>query len=203
MGDWERRWRWTLRYGRPLLEAGFRIESSLPDLPAGRLVVAANHYSFVDPPMVGAALRRPIRFLAVSDLWDHPKPFVRILEGYGTVPLHNTGRPVSALRIARDHLLAEGTVGIFPEGRRVAEWGDEVAKRGAAWLSMRTGSPLLPVYIHGTEGTLSLREPRFRLVRVAIRIGEPIDPAGFPTGKEGLQELSEAWVRAMDALADG
>ncbi len=198
---WERQWRWTLRLGRPLLRVGFRFGRAVPELPEGRLVIAANHFSFIDPPIVGMALKRPMRFLGVVDLWEHPRPFVRLIEGYGTVPLRNTGRPVQALRTARDHLLADGTVGIFPEGRRVERWGEEQARRGAAWLAVKTGAPLLPVFLHGTDGTLSLRRPGFRLVRVELTVGDPIDPVPFGTGRPAVDALADAWQRAMDDLA--
>lgn len=198
---WERIWRGTLRVAPPILRLGFRLEGEVPAIPDGSLLVGANHFSFVDPVMVGVALRRPIRYLAVAEIFDRHPAFTRLIQAYGAVPLRNRGVPHRAIRLARDHLLAGGTVGIFPEGRRVEEWGEEAAKLGAGWLAVRTATPLLPVFVHGSEWTLSLREPRFRFVPIGIRVGEPIDPAGFDDSRAGMRALLDEWERRMTALA--
>lgn len=199
---WESVWRATLAVAPPLLRAGFRLEGDIPPLPPGRLVVAANHFSFVDPVMVGVALQRPMRYLAVSEIFEHHPAFTRLIESYGAVPLRNKGVPHRAIRLARDHLSAGGTVGIFPEGRRVEEWGEEAGKLGAGWLAIRTESPLLPVFVHGSQWTLSLREPSFRFVPIGLRVGEPIDPAGYDDTREGMRAIVDEWERRMAALAD-
>ncbi|MEX1280984.1 MAG: lysophospholipid acyltransferase family protein [Acidimicrobiia bacterium] len=199
---WESVWRATLRVAPPLLRAGFRLEGDIPVLPSGRLIVAANHFSFVDPVMVGVALGRPIRYLAVSELFEHHPAFTRLIESYGAVRLRNQGVPHRAIRLARDHLLAGGAVGIFPEGRRVEEWGEEAGKLGAGWLAIRTGAPMLPVFVHGSEWTLSLREPGFRFVPIGLRVGEPIDPADYEDTREGMRAIVDEWGRRMSALAE-
>lgn len=201
MGErWERTYRATVAFGSPLIRAGFRLEGDLPDLPEGRLVVAANHFSFIDPVMLGYAIRRPMRYLAVQGVFDHSAFLARLITEFGAVPLRNEGVPLHAMRLARDHLLDDGTVGIFPEGKRVADWGDERPKLGAAWLALKTGSPVLPVFIHGSDATLSLRVPEFRFVPVGIRVGEVIAP-DFPIDRAGMRAMSEVWERQMHHLA--
>jgi 1-acyl-sn-glycerol-3-phosphate acyltransferase len=197
---WERNYRGTVAFGSPFIRLGFRLEGGYPDLPDGRLVVAANHFSFIDPVMVGYAIRRPMRYLAVQGVFDHSTFLANLITQFGAVPLRNEGVPLQAMRLARDHLLDDGTVGIFPEGKRVAEWGDERAKLGAAWLALKTGSPVLPVFIHGSDATLSLRHPQFRFVPVGVRFGEVIEPS-FPADRAGMWQLSEAWEHQMHGLA--
>lgn len=172
----------------------------MPDLPDGRLVVAANHFSFIDPVMVGHAIGRPMRYLAVQGVFDHSAFLANLITRYGAVPLRNEGVPLRAMRIARDHLAAEGMVGIFPEGKRVAEWGEEPAKLGASWLALRTGSPVLPVFIHGSQATLSVTNPQFRFVPVGLRFGELIEPT-YPVDREGMRQMAEEWERRMAELA--
>lgn len=198
---WELVWRGTLVVGSPLLKLGFRLEGDLPELPEGPAVVAANHFSFVDPVMVGYALQRPVRYLAVAVLFDRHPAFTRLIDAYGAVPLRNEGVPLRAMRLALSHLEGGGTVGIFPEGQRVTDWGDQPGRRGAAWLAARTGAPLVPVFIHGSQWTLSHRQPRFRFVPVGLRFGEPIDPADYGTDVGAQWAMTWEWERRMTDLA--
>ena len=198
---WERAWRATLAVAPPILRLGFRLEGDVPRVPDGPLVIAANHFSFVDPVMVGFALRRPIRYLAVAEIFEHHPAFTRLIEAYGAVPLRNEGVPLQAMRSALRYLDTGGAVGIFPEGRRVTDWGDQPGRRGAAWLAARTGAPMVPVFIHGSQWTLSHRQPRFRFVPVGFRFGTPIDPAGYGTDAEAQWEMTWEWERQMTELA--
>ena len=197
---WERFYSGTVKYGRPFIGAAFRLEGEAPDLPDGRLVVAANHFSFIDPVMVGHAIERPMRYLAVQGVFDHSEFLAKLITRYGAVALRNEGVPLQAMRTARDHLVADGTVGIFPEGKRVAQWGEERAKLGASWLALKTGSPVLPVFIHGSQATLSVTNPQFRFVPVGLRFGEVIEP-NFPVDREGMWQMAEEWERRMEGLA--
>lgn len=197
---WERFYSGTVVFGSPLIRLGFRLEGGLPDLPDGRLVVAANHFSFIDPVMVGYAIQRPMRYLAVQGVFDHSEFLAKLITRYGAVPLRNEGVPLQAMRIARDHLTADGTVGIFPEGKRVAEWGEERAKLGASWLALKTGSPVLPVFIHGSQATLSVTNPQFRFVPVGLRFGDVIEPT-FTADRRGMWQMAEEWERSMENLA--
>ena len=109
-------------------------------VPSGPIVVAINHLSHVDPPIAGLAIRRPTRFLALDELWGNAWILDRLFRVFGAIPLPRTGRrPVAAIRAALRELERGGSVGVFPEGRRVQVWGDAELKRGAAWLSVRTG----------------------------------------------------------------
>mgnify|MGYP001814845086 CR=1 FL=1 len=197
---WERFYAGTVTFGSPLIRFGFRLEGDLPEVPDGRLVVAANHFSFIDPVMVGYAIKRPMRYLAVQGVFDHSEFLAKLITRYGAVPLRNEGVPLQALRTAHDHLVADGTVGIFPEGKRVEQWGDERAKLGASWLALKTGSPVLPVFIHGSQATLSVTNPQFRFVPVGLRFGEVIEPT-FSVDREGMWQMAEEWERQMHALA--
>lgn len=200
---WTTSWRVVRPFAKALSRLGFRMRvDGAEHLPTSSAVLAANHYSFLDPPLVGFASSTPIRFLAVHSLWGMHPMFDKLIDVFGAVPLRNEGRPVRALRLAVEHLRNEGIVGIFPEGQRVNEFGDEAAKRGAAWLAWRTGTPLVPVYIHGSEWSLSLRHPPFRFIPIAIHVGEPIDPAEHGPDRGALDTMTDEWERRMRALRD-
>ncbi|NND84793.1 MAG: 1-acyl-sn-glycerol-3-phosphate acyltransferase [Acidimicrobiia bacterium] len=200
---WTTSWRVVRPFATVLSKLGFRMRVEGAEyLPRSAAVLAANHYSFLDPPLVGFAARTPIRFLAVHSLWGMHPLFDKLIEVFGAVPLRNEGRPVRAMRLAINHLRDDGVVGIFPEGQRVNEFGDEAARRGAAWLAWRTGAPLIPIYIHGSEWALSLRNPAFRFIPVAIHVGAPIDPSDHGPGRDALETMTGEWESRMRALRD-
>ncbi len=198
---WKATW-WT---SRPLLFAvgklGFRMAvRGKEHLPTGATILAPNHYSFLDPPLIGMGLHRPIQFLATHDLWGQYRVLDSLINLFGAVPLRSGGRPIRALRRALGHLDRGGTVGIFPEGRRVTEFGAEAARPGAAWLAMRSNAPLVPLYIHGSEWSLSHRHPPFRFVPVALLVGAPLLPADFGEGRNAVTALTRAWEASMAEL---
>jgi 1-acyl-sn-glycerol-3-phosphate acyltransferase len=169
------------------------------NLPAeGAVVIAANHFSHLDPPLIAVNLNRYIRFLAVDELFGDSKAFALLLEFFGTIPVDREGYPVSAMREAIKCLEEGGAVGVFPEGRRVEKWGEDSPKRGAAWLAWMTGAPLVPVAIVGTEHSLAPGERAFRRTAVKIWIEEPIVWDEYKTESDPTSAMMEDWYSAVD-----
>lgn len=167
-------------------------------LPTGPVVVASNHLSHVDPPFVGTAIRRPVKFMAAADLQGINRPLDFFLGIYGTIPLPRTGVPLGAMRSALAYLDTGGAVGVFPEGRRVEQWGVDHPYEGAAWLALRAAAPLLPVAVEGTNAVMSLEAKMLKPARVRITILPPIAPHG------DRASLTAAWVESMArVLGDG
>jgi len=94
----------------------------------GGLVVAANHFSHIDPPVVTIAVGRDIRFIALDDLFGRGALFDRFTLFFGAIPTDRDGAPLGPLREAIGHVAAGGTVGFFPEGRRETYWGGDRAE---------------------------------------------------------------------------
>ena len=84
---------------------------------------------------------------------------------------------------------------MFPEGRRVAEWGESPPKQGAAWLAYRLGCPLVPMSISGTGDVLGLDNLKVERHPVRVVIGEPMHPGDY----RDRAALTDAWFRWMDA----
>lgn len=141
---------------------------------AGPVVVAANHFSHIDPPLVTVVARRQVRYIAVDELWGNSRVLDMLTGYFGAIPTDRDGYPVTALRTAIRHLEAGGAMGIFPEGARAVHWGERSPKRGAAWLAWITGSPLVPVAIHGSDGTMAPGDLRLRRTAVRVWVGEPM-----------------------------
>jgi 1-acyl-sn-glycerol-3-phosphate acyltransferase len=165
----------------------------------GGVVIAANHFSHLDPPLLAVNLDRFIRFLAVDELFGDSRAFALLLDFFGTIPLDRDGYPISAMREAIRCLNGGGAVGVFPEGRRVERWGDDSPKRGAAWLAWMTGAPLLPVAIVGTEHALAPGKPAFRRTAVKIWIEEPIMWEAYESDTDPTNAMMRDWYTSVDA----
>ena len=167
--------------------------------PEGPVVVAANHFSHLDPPLISSNLDRYARFLAVDDLYGESWAFDLALDFFKAIPLDRDGYPVRAMREAIDHLSDGNIVGLFPEGRRVESWGEDRPRRGAAWLAWMTGAPLIPIAIHGTRDSLSPGENGFHRTAVHMWIDEPIWWYDYADRVDPVGAMIEDWYKAVDA----
>ncbi len=166
-------------------------------IPSGPVVFAGNHQSHVDPPILSVAAQMNVRYLAVDELLNRSVWFDRLILFWGAIPTPRGRPPLGALRTAIAHLEAGGPVGLFPEGRRTTHWGEDPPKRGAAWLALRTGAPLVPVAIAGAERTLSHTETRFRRTPVRVWIEPPLDPHDYVDHVDPLGSMTNDWHAAM------
>ena len=166
---------------------------------SGPVIVAANHFSHLDVPIIGTNLDRYIRFLAVDELYGRHLLFDSTLDFFGAIPLDRDGYPIRALRTAIEHLDEGGAIGIFPEGRRAEEWGAEPPKNGAAWLAWMTGAPLLPVAIHGTQDTLSPTRRSFGRTSVRVWIDPPLKWHSYARRAQPLGDMMQDWYETVNA----
>ncbi len=127
----------------------FRVVGAVNVPMAGGLIVAANHISNFDPPMLGVALPRPVSYMAKKELFALPV-LRQLLPHLYAFPVDRQAGGTAALR-ASLRLLKEGRcVGIFPEGGRNVT-GDNEEKAGAAFLAAASGCPVVPAAIVGTR----------------------------------------------------
>lgn len=165
----------------------------------GGVIVAANHTSYLDPPVVGVSLRRRAVFLAKEELFK--VPVLRHIVRSWSMPL-NRGKPSPAvLKEAVLKLRGGGLVVIFPEGGIVGGDGAD-AKRGVGMLARLSGARLLPAYIGGTEKALPPGSWLIRPSRVTVRFGEPVD---LSTGDdcESASSVMESIARLRQEEAAG
>ena len=156
----------------------------------GPLLIVANHLNLADPPLLWVSLGRKVIFMAKEELFRSPLSgyFVR---GLGSFPVHRGRLDRKALRQA-DQALAQGqALVMFPEGMRSRGARLQHAFPGSALIARRSGAPILPVGITGTEkikgAAWLLRRPQ-----ITINIGHPfhLPPVSSKLTKAELTELT-------------
>jgi 1-acyl-sn-glycerol-3-phosphate acyltransferase len=155
----------------------------------GPVILAPNHCSAWDHFFAGVFLRRPVRFMAKSQLFKHPAIEFIFFHG-GVFPVRRGNRDEEAFVTARAILDRGGQVLIYIEGgrSRTRELGDP--KPGVGRLALETGVPVIPVAIHGSAGVR--RWKRFRFPKVTVQFGEPLTfPVEPEAGRERRQEVSD------------
>jgi 1-acyl-sn-glycerol-3-phosphate acyltransferase len=169
-------------------------------VPDGPIVVAANHFSHLDPVVVGLSVGRPVRYLAVDELYGNSRFFDGLTFWLGAIPMPRTRAPLGALRLALAELAAGGTVGLYPEGVRVWRWGERRPKRGAAWLARRADVPLVPVAICGTDEAMGRGTGRIGRNPIHVEMCRPILPSDFAGDPDPLGAMTELWRTRVDAV---
>ncbi len=115
----------------------------------GGAMIASNHCSFLDPPIVGASCPDHIHFLARESLF-HFKPFGWLLKNVNTHPVHQGKGNLSTLKMAMALVRSGKKVVIFPEGRRSPSGELLAGQLGIGMLVQRTQCRIIPAYIHGS-----------------------------------------------------
>jgi 1-acyl-sn-glycerol-3-phosphate acyltransferase len=136
-------------------------------VPPGPVIVAANHESLLDPPLLALTARQPLHFLAKVELWRY-RPGAWLMDALGGIPIRRDRRDLLSVGRAAELLQAGESVALFPQGTVLGgAW-----TRGAARLALATGAPLVPVRIVGTKRALS--SGRIAFPRIRLVVGEPI-----------------------------
>jgi 1-acyl-sn-glycerol-3-phosphate acyltransferase len=150
----------------------------LPVPEAGGAIVAANHLSGLDPIILSAASRRPLRFVIATEQYRHPmlRWFYDLI---GCIPVDRTGAPEKAFYSAR-RALAEGQIVVlFPQGRiRLPGDARRPLKRGVIALAAMAEVPVIPARISGVGGPGRLVSALFIRSHARIHAGQPIDVDG-------------------------
>lgn len=189
--------------GRLLFRVWFPLSESGPLLPSGPVVLAINHFSHLDPVMAAAAVRRPVRYLAVDELFGNSRFFDVMTTWLGAIPMTRTRIPFGPLKLALAELAAGGTVGLFPEGVRVWAWGEQAPKRGAAWLALRAGVPLVPVAVSGSDLAMGRGAKWISRIPIHVEICQPIQPDAFDGRPDPVGAMTGEWAARIDAALRG
>ncbi len=152
---------------------GLRIEGQEHIPKTGAAILAANHLSFLDPVVIGVAVRRPIHFMAKEELFRFPLT-AWFLRAYQAFPVGRRKADVQAIRQAVSVLQEGEIVLIFPEGTRGDGRRLGPAKPGIGLIAARTHAPVVPAFHRGTERALPRGAWIPRPHRVTVRFGPPL-----------------------------
>ena len=165
--------------------------------PGGGLILASNHLNLTDPPILTAVMPRRVVWMAKQELFDIPV-FGLLYHLTGCIPVRRFEADLRALRRAQQALRKGHVLGMFPEGTRGGGRGLRPGEPGTALLALRTGAPVLPVAIWGTE-RVKLPAYLFERTRVQVVFGEP-----FSVGRSQRprrEEIAQATDLIMKRIA--
>jgi 1-acyl-sn-glycerol-3-phosphate acyltransferase len=166
--------------------------------PTGGLVLASNHRSMLDIPLIGAWCPRTTLFFAKSEVRDYPVVGF-ISYAYGTLYVRRGESDRQAIRDALTAMALGRVIGMFPEGHRTETGGLQTAQPGVALLAQRAKVPVWPVAVTGTERIGKDRRPK-----VTIRGGDAFDPVVAARQDFGAapthQQVADAIMRRIAAL---
>ncbi len=145
---------------------------------SGPLIVAPNHKSLLDPPLVGSSLPRLATTMGKIELFQKKHFGLRILgrviQHMGTFPVRRGTADRRAIKRALQVLADDGALVIFPEGTRTRDGNLGTPELGIALIAHKAKAPVVPAYIKGTEGCYSYQQPKTRLVKAEIFYGQPL-----------------------------
>lgn len=186
---------------RFLLRAAFRVEiQNLHNIPAkGPYIIAVNHLTLLEPPLVFALLPIPKMTAFVADKWRDNKALGWIVRWADCIFVNREQIDRRALKEALAYLKEGGALGIAPEGTRSKTGGLIPAKTGIAYLADKAKAPILPVGISGQLGWADSLK-RFKRPHIRIHIGQPLHLPPLTRGDKN-QQLKDSTDRIMVALA--
>jgi 1-acyl-sn-glycerol-3-phosphate acyltransferase len=161
---------------RALYTVYFRFKAYNPErVPlSGPLILASNHTSYLDPPLVGSGIRRDINYLARESLFRFPV-VGWVLKNWHSVPVDREGGGAAGLRAILDRLLAGGAIILFPEGTRSRDGKLQAARSGIGLTVIKSNAPVVPVRVFGTFEAFGRNHKLPRPRQIAVKYGKPMD----------------------------
>jgi 1-acyl-sn-glycerol-3-phosphate acyltransferase len=181
----------------------FRTRGIAPEKVPGEgpVILAPNHFSFMDHFFLGVSIRRKVRFMAKSQLFTRPLQF--IYTHGGVFPVRRGYADEEAFITASSILLRGGAVAMYCEGGRSRTGKlSEQPKRGIGRLALMTGATVVPVAIHGSSKVRNWKKLQFP--KVTVRYGDPIvwDRVEDPTREQQQQVANEVFAQIRGLYAE-
>lgn len=139
----------------------------------GGVILASNHASFLDPPLVGSGLHRPINYLARESLFRAPG-IGWLLRSWNAVPVDRDGGTGKGLKQILGRLEKGAGIILFPEGTRTSDGRLQTARAGIGLTVIKSTAPVVPARVFGTFEAFGKhrRFPHFN--RVTVKYGKPL-----------------------------
>jgi 1-acyl-sn-glycerol-3-phosphate acyltransferase len=169
----------------------------------GPAILAANHLSVLDSFLLPALLPRHVTFAAKNEYFSGNPVSSWFMRLGGSLPTdRESAHAAQAMLDAAADLLERGELfGIHPEGTRSPDGRLYRGKIGVAWLALKTGAPVLPVALKGTEKVLPVGSRVPRPAKIGITIGEPLKVAGDHTNARDRRPVTDDIMAAIQRLS--
>ena len=180
---------------RTFFQVGFCCRSfNAHRVPAsGPVILASNHASFFDPPLVGSCLDRGINYLARDSLFRFPI-LGWLLRQWDSVPVDRDGGGAAGLRAIFDRLQAGGAIILFPEGTRTQDGSFLPARSGLGLVVIKSTAPVVPVRVFGTFEAYGRHMKLPKPHRIMVKFGKPMKFAALRTESK---QCSKARLKAI------
>ena len=171
-------------------------------LATGPFIITANHFSFMDPPVLQAACPRRIHFLMTekyyNPIWG--RWFFRLLRA---IPVReNTAYNIGPVKIGLEILKHGNVIGIFPEGGISKNGIIQEGRPGTLLLAQKSNVSILPAFISGTYLALPKHAKFFRKANIKVIFGNPITYEELSRGVKGKKGLQEATQNLIQKIRD-
>ncbi len=162
----------------------------------GGVVLAVNHFHWIDPPLFGALSPRTVHFVAKVEA--HRLPGLgQLIRSFGTISVRRGESDREAVRLMREAVRDGHALGLFAEGTRQLTGRPGEVQPGAAMVALQEDVPVVPAAIYGSH---DWRPGNFHPVSVAW--GEPLRFSGLPKGGKGYREASLEIQKKIHGLHD-
>lgn len=162
----------------------------------GGCIIASNHSSFADPYLLGVASPRRIHFVARDTLFRNSL-FSLLICNLGAIPIRRSSADKQALNKVINGLKGGWPFVIFPEGTRHVTFDGTNAQPGIGLIAVKSGVPVIPVYIDGSDELLPADAKFVRRAQVTVRFGEPL----VFTGRKDYQAIANEIMSQVYRLA--
>jgi len=188
--------RWVLRIFGRLESVG---EENIPK--TGGVILAPNHISYADPPAVVSGMRRQVHFMAKEELFKVPL-LGFLIRNAGSFPVRRGTADRKALKRAIELVNGGKVVCLFLEGTRSLNGELQDPELGIGLVALKSGAPVVPVALVGTEKMLPAHSWMPRFHRVKIVYGQPLWFEDLYEGPHNRAALEQVGRRTMRAIAD-
>jgi 1-acyl-sn-glycerol-3-phosphate acyltransferase len=181
---------------------GMRVDGVENLITEGPVLVASNHESFLDPPLIGNLYKDEMVYLARKTLFTGASRW--LYTQWNAIPVDQDRPDMGSLKTIIRKLKEGHRVLVFPEGERTADGNLGEAAPGIGLIAVKSGAVIQPVRIRGAREALPRGSARIRFSRIRVSVGKPIrltpEELKAAGGKEGYDLIAKRIMAAIAAL---
>lgn len=200
--------RWIYWFGWMIFGAAFRtlfglrIEGAENLIEEGPVLVASNHQSYLDPPLVGNLYKSETTYLARKSLFKGVTKW--LYAQWNAIPVDQDRPDMTSLKTIIRKLKDGKRVVVFPEGSRTMDGSLGEAAPGIGLIAVKAGVPIQPIRIFGAHEALPRGKASIRFARITVRVGPAIhlspEEIRDASGKEGYDRIAKRIMAAIEIL---